>query len=153
MALHFAYGSNMDHAAMARRCPGAIALGHAVLADHRFLIMTEGYASVQRAPGREVHGVLWRLTPRDLAALNAYENIDGGLYSRAMMPVLSDSRRVSALVYLGRSRSEGRPKPGYMGAVIDAARTANLPFAYIQDLQRWSPSFRGARATETGDVA
>jgi hypothetical protein len=152
MTLHFAYGSNMDRAGMARRCPGATYLGRALLDDHRFLITTDGYASVQRAPGEEVHGVLWRLTPRDLSALNAYEGLDGGLYSRAMMPVRSDERRVSAMVYLGRSRNPGKPRPGYMEAVIDAARAANLPLVYVQQLQRWSPSFRGARETETGDV-
>ena len=153
MTLHFSYGSNMDRAAMARRCPGATALGRAALEDHRFLITTDGYASVRRAPGQEVHGVLWRLTPRDLAALNAYENLDGGLYSRVMMPVRSGERSVSALVYLGRARSEGRPKPGYMEAIVDAARAANLPLAYIQELLRWSPSWRGARTAETGDIA
>jgi len=153
MTLHFSYGSNMDRAGMARRCPGATCLGRAVLDDHRFLITTDGYASVLRAPGETVHGVLWRLTPRDLSALNAYENLDSGLYSRAMMPVRADERRVSALVYLGRARGEGRPKPGYMEAVVAAARAANLPLVYIQQLQRWSPSWRGARQTETGDVA
>jgi cation transport regulator ChaC len=153
MTLHFAYGSNMNRAAMARRCPGAAALGRAILEDHRFLITTDGYASVQRMPGAEVHGVLWRLTPRDLAALNAYENLGSGLYSRVMLPVRSDQRCVSALVYLGRSRSTGRPKPGYMDAVIDAARAAGLPLAYILQLQRWSPSWHGARQTEAGDVA
>jgi hypothetical protein len=143
----------MDRAGMARRCPGATCLGRAVLDDHRFLITADGYASVQRAPGEVVHGMLWRLTPRDLAALNVYENLDSGLYSRAMMPVRSDERRVSAMVYLGRSRSEGKPKPGYMEAVVDAARAANLPLAYVQELQRWSPSWRRAHETETGDVA
>jgi cation transport regulator ChaC len=153
MTLHFAYGSNMDRAAMARRCPGAVALGRTILDNHRFIITADGYASVQRAPGEQVHGVLWRLTPRDLAALNAYEGLDSGLYTRVMMPVRSDERRVSAMVYLGRSRREGKPKPGYMESVIDAARAAHLPLAYIQHLQRWSPSWRGARETETGDVA
>jgi cation transport regulator ChaC len=153
MTLHFAYGSNMDRAAMARRCPGATCLGRAILDDHRFLVTTDGYASVLRAPGEQVHGVLWRLTPRDLAALNAYENLESGLYSRVMMPVRSEERHISALVYLGRARSEGRPRPGYMEAVTDAARTAGLPLAYIQQLQRWSPSSRRARETETGEVA
>jgi hypothetical protein len=27
-----------------------------------------------RQPGSRVHGVLWRLTTRDVAAINAYEN-------------------------------------------------------------------------------
>lgn len=152
MTLHFSYGSNMDRAGMARRCPGSTCLGRAILDDHRFLITTDGYASVQRIPGDEVHGVLWRLTSRDLSALNAYEGLDSGLYSRAMMPVRADERRVSAMVYLGRSRSPGKPRPGYMEAVIDAARAANLPLAYLQHLQRWSPSWRRARQSETGDI-
>ena len=35
MFLYFAYGSNMNPARMAKRCPGAIALGGAVLLNHR----------------------------------------------------------------------------------------------------------------------
>ena len=143
----------MDLAAMAQRCPSATPLGRAVLSDHRFLITTDGYASVLRAPGNEVHGVLWRLTARDLSSLNAYESLDSGLYSRAMIPVQSDGRTVSALVYLGRARGEGKPKPGYMESIVDAARAANLPIAYIQSLQRWSPSWRAARGVETGESA
>ena len=33
--LYFAYGSNMNPSRMAKRCPGAIALGGAVLLNHR----------------------------------------------------------------------------------------------------------------------
>ena len=35
MFLYFAYGSNMNPARMAKRCPGAIDLGGAVLRNHR----------------------------------------------------------------------------------------------------------------------
>ena len=35
-------------------------------------------ARLRRKPGGIVHGVFWRLTPRDLAALNAYENVAVG---------------------------------------------------------------------------
>ena len=71
--LHFAYGSNMDPASMRRRCPTAVAMGRARLNDWRFIVTRDGYASIVRAPGAVVHGVLWRLGPRDLAAINAYE--------------------------------------------------------------------------------
>ena len=83
--LHFAYGSNMDRRLMRRRCPGARLIGGAVLRDYRFIITKDGYASVAAARGALVHGLLWRLTPRDLAALNAYENIDAGLYRAASL--------------------------------------------------------------------
>ena len=78
--LHFAYGTNMSVASMGRRCPDAQLEGRACLPGYRFIIMRSGYASVVPAPGCGVHGLLWRVTPRDVAALNAYENLGGGLY-------------------------------------------------------------------------
>lgn len=87
MRLHFAYGSNMSRSHMAVRCPQAIALGTAVLAGWRFVVGMDGYASIVQERGSQVRGVLWRLSPRDLAALNAYENVQGGLYRLRTLPV------------------------------------------------------------------
>ena len=76
---------------MRRRCPGATALGTARLAGWRYVIAA-GYGSVARASGRSVFGVLWRLTPRDLAALNIFESLDSGLYRRGMLTVQAGRR-------------------------------------------------------------
>src|SRR5712692_1854169 len=84
MTLHFAYGSNMSRALMRGRCPAARALGAASLEGWRFVITRDGYASLVRDCGALVHGVLWRLTPRDLAALHAYEQ---SAYLRRVLPV------------------------------------------------------------------
>ncbi len=133
--LYFAYGSNMHRPMMRRRCPGARLEGRAVLWGHRFIVMRQGYASVVPAPGHCVHGVLWRLTARDVAALNAYEGLDGGLYRTASMPVVMERRCRRALVYVGRCRIPGRPRPGYMELVTDAARDVALPPRYIRSLK------------------
>jgi hypothetical protein len=135
--LHFAYGSNMDRASMRRRCPAAVALGPARLDHWRYAIMRAGYASALPAPGAALYGVLWRLTPRDLAAINAYECLDSGLYRRWMVRVSHDGRRVQALAYVAPERSEGIPKPGYQDLVVRAAREWNLPPDYIRTLERW----------------
>lgn len=136
MLLHFAYGSNMSRALM-RRCPTAREVGPAMLENHRFIITRDGYASVLPRPGAVVHGVLWRLGPRDLAALDRYEGVDSGLYRRATLPVRACTRRVAALVYVARSRRAGRPKPGYQALVVAAARDLNLPRDYVDALMRW----------------
>ena len=47
-----------------------------------FVITPDGFGSIAPRAGAVVHGVLWRLTPRDLAAINAYESLDSGLYLR-----------------------------------------------------------------------
>jgi gamma-glutamylcyclotransferase (GGCT)/AIG2-like uncharacterized protein YtfP len=135
--LHFAYGSNMSVPMMRRMCPAARCEGRAILPGYRVFIMREGYASIRRAPVSRscVHGVLWRLTARDLAALNAYENLAGGLYRAAIMTVYADKRH-AALVYVARRHGRGRPRPGYMEIVIAGAREAGLPARYVRDLAR-----------------
>ena len=136
--LHFAYGSNMCTALMQRRCPGVRLEGRAYLPGYRFIIMRSGYASVAPAPGSSVHGLLWRVTPRDVAALNAYENLDGGLYRAVPMAVASHRRRRAALVYIGCDGVPGRPRPGYLDIVTRAARDAGFPPRYLTCLTRWA---------------
>ena len=140
MTLNFAYGSNMSRPDMRARCPGATALGTATLAGWRFVINPDGYGSIALRPGGVVYGVLWELTARDLAALNAYENVAGGLYLRRMLPVLHEGVREPALVYIARRQGEGTPRPGYIAIVVAAARDWALPEPYIRSLMRWSPS-------------
>jgi hypothetical protein len=134
--LHLAYGSNMSTALMRGRCPGARLEGHALLPGYRVIIMRCGYASIVPAPGAVVHGLLWRLTLRDLAALNAYENLDGGLYRAVTMAVVAGRRRRAARVYVGRDRATGRPRRGYLAIITQAARHAGFPPHYVRRLQR-----------------
>src|SRR5215470_10541648 len=147
--LHFAYGSNMSAALMRGRCPGARLEGCACLPGYRFVIMRSGYASVAPAPGSSVLGLLWRVTPRDVAALNAYENLDGGLYRVVTMAVMSHRRRRAALVYIGSDRMRGRPRPGYLDIVTQAARDAGLPPRYVGCLARWALAQNNTPRTDT----
>jgi len=135
------------------RCPGAQALGTATLSGWRFVINPEGFGSIAPRPGARVYGVLWRLTARDLAAINAYESVDAGLYLRRHLAVRCGAQPATALVYIARRRGEGHPRPGYVELVVDAARDWKLPDDYIRALVRWTPSrWRGARPRDTGEV-
>src|SRR5260370_24087315 len=125
--LHFAYGSNMSAALMRRRCPGARLEGRACLPGYRFVIMRSGYASVAPAPGSSVHGLLWRVTPRDVAALNVYENLTGGLYRAVTMAGGAHRPPRAALAFIGRDRLPGPPRPGLPAILTPGARGARLP--------------------------
>jgi cation transport regulator ChaC len=137
---YFAYGSNMSTALMKRRCPSAVAIDTARLDGWRFFIMVAGFASIAPANGSVVHGVLWWLAPRDLAALNAYEGIEGGLYVRRTLPVRRQGRHEPALVYVGTSPLAGRPRPAYQWQVAAAARQWQLPADYVRALERFAPA-------------
>jgi Gamma-glutamyl cyclotransferase, AIG2-like len=153
MILYFAYGSNMNRAAMRARCPAARALGPAVLDGYQFFVGIDGWGSVKPGAGDCVHGVLWRLTPRDIAALHAYELLHAGLYDVRYLPVRHGTRLVRAMTYLLRRRRSGRPKPGYAEMIAAAARDWKLPAPYISSVERWSTSrWTGARVIDAGEA-
>ena len=154
MTLYFAYGSNMNRAAMRRRCPGARAIGPATLPGYRFFVGIDGWGSVKPSAGDSVHGVLWRLTTRDVAALHAYELLHQGLYAVRHLPVRSGGKRVRAMIYRLRRRAPGRPKPGYVEMIAACARAWKLPEQYVCSVERWSTSrLTGARVIDAGELA
>lgn len=146
MPLYFAYGSNMDQAAMRQRCPASKPLGIARLMRHRFIIFDEGYASVVRDPQRTVWGMVWDLALADVPALDRYESLSTGQYTKVVQPVVTGQGPRRAVIYIGRNAKPGTPKPGYMEGVIEAARHAGLPEDYIRSLQVWLPKASASSA-------
>ncbi len=139
MPLYFGYGSNMDRAAMLQRCPASKPVGTARLMRHRFIIFDEGYATVVRDPQRAVWGMVWDLALADMPALDRYESLSTGLYTKVVQPVVTAQGPRRAVVYMGRSAKPGAPLPGYMEGVVEAARHAGLPEDYILSLGVWLP--------------
>lgn len=137
MPLYFAYGLNMDVAGMAQRCPRSTPLGLARLPRHRFIITTDGYASVIRDPRESVHGVLWDCALGDIRTLDKFEELASGLYVKISQPVIVEGGAKRALIYVGRSGQIGKPRPGYLESVITAAKERALPEAYITSLNRF----------------
>lgn len=144
MPLYFAYGSNMDRAAMLQRCPASKPVGHGRLMRHRFIIFEEGYASVVRDPQRAVWGMVWDLALSDVPALDRYESLHTGLYTKVLQPIVTEQGPRRAMVYIGRSAKPGAPLPGYMEAVVEAATQAGLPEDYVRGLGAWLPNVQSS---------
>ncbi|MET0530658.1 MAG: gamma-glutamylcyclotransferase family protein [Microvirga sp.] len=144
MPLFFAYGSNMDSDAMARRCPASRTIGRARLMGFRFIISTDGYATVIRDPSASVWGIVWDLALADVPPLDRYESLSTGLYSKMVQSVLTEQGARRALVYIGRSTRPGPPKPGYAESVLKGATSAGLPAEYLRELRAWVPKIAGA---------
>ena len=138
MPLYFAYGANMDAAAMAQRCPVSRLIGGGHLPRHRFIMMREGYASVIRDPARTVWGVLWELDSADIPALDRYEGVAGGLYTKATLPVRTRRRRqarpdLSRRLHGARPTAARLPRCGPGGGTRRATATV-----LHQGTQRWA---------------
>lgn len=153
MPLYFAYGSNMDLAAMRGRCPGAELIGPARLPGHRFALMgRSGYATVRSDRGSTIHGLLFQLAPADVGPLDRYEDVAHGLYRKATRPVIPTGTvgARQALVYFGADRTDGgEPPPGYMECIVAAARAACLPSSHLALLEELLPSAARQPAART----
>ena len=139
--LYFAYGSNLNPVQMQRRCPGARPQGRAVLADWRLILNTHGSANIVRAPGQEVHGVLWRFEPKHLALMDHWEGVSRGVYRRHWCRVRSPFGEESAVVtYVGARTHPGRGRAHYiLNAMLPGATTFDLPPAFIDEILSWLP--------------
>ncbi len=135
MPLYFAYGSNMDVAAMGRRCPRSKPVGLARLERHRLAIMREGWLTAVRAPRAAVHGILWDLALADVPALDRYEGVPKGLYAKVVQPVVAAGGAKRALVYFGANAGPGVAKADYLAGVVAAARVAGLPAEAVAALE------------------
>ncbi|CAJ1494356.1 poly-gamma-glutamate hydrolase family protein [[Mycobacterium] kokjensenii] len=138
--LYFAYGSNLCARQMARRCPDASDPRPATLDDHDWLINERGVATVEPFPGARVHGVLWRVSDYDLAALDSAEGVPLR-YRRDRLTVhATDGGPAPAWVYIDHRVQTGAPRPGYLERIIDGAVSHGLPAGWIEFLHRWDPS-------------
>ncbi len=153
MPLYFAYGSNMDVEAMARRCPRAKPLGLARLARRRLAIMREGWLTAARDPRGDVHGVLWDVALADMRALDQYEGLAAGLYVKALQPVIGERSAKQALVYFGANSGPGVAAAEYIAGVLAAARHWRLPAATIARLESFAAAAAVARSAASAPPA
>jgi len=128
----------MDRDEMAYRCPSATFRGTATLDGYRFVINREGVATLVPSSRSLVYGVLWNLTPVDEVALDLFEGVEQGFYRKQVISARSRGREYAALIYLSSDSTPGRPRPGYLETVCDAAKSHRFPATYVADLFAFS---------------
>ena len=145
--LYFAYGSNLEPRQMAARCPGHRVVGRAVLRGHGLRFRGHGrdwagaVATVEPAPGHDVHGVVFELTDVHYASLDGYEGYDGpgaatNLYDRVPARVeIEGGDAADVLTYRMRPAPEGAPSRRYRDAILAGMRPHGLPATAIAALE------------------
>ena len=131
---YFAYGSNMDPAQMALRCPRACPLGRGRIRHRRFLINSRGVATI--SPERDVKtwGGVWAISAADEAALDRFEGFPHRYDKRHLWVRLDDGTRIKALVYIDPVADEGWPRPGYLPRILRGASHFRLPAGYVTQI-------------------
>lgn len=99
---------------MRARCPGSKWIGAAALPGYRWIIAADGFANAVPSPEDTVEGVLFEITPADEAALDIYEEVSAGCYTKHVVAVQHTDTAVQALVYLNPLTEPGKAAPAYL---------------------------------------
>lgn len=136
--LYFAYGSNMDEARMIDRCPDAKLIGVINVPGWRFALDRVGVATILPDEASSVEGLLWSVTPEDIASLDKYEGVKSGCYRKETLPIDDYQPGQTALVYLSNRNLQPRgERKGYMPLIIQAALDHGFSRNYIRMLTQF----------------
>jgi gamma-glutamylcyclotransferase (GGCT)/AIG2-like uncharacterized protein YtfP len=139
--MYAAYGSNMDPAQMARRCPHSPRRGTGWLEDWRLTFGGEelgwdgALATVVEADGQHVFVALYEMNEADEAALDMWDGVTLGYYRQTKVRVATEEGDVLAWLYVLNGYEGGLPSALYLGILADAAETAGAPSEYVADLR------------------
>lgn len=136
MSIYFAYGSNLNIAAMARRCPDAVPLGSFTLDDARLVF--RGVADCVYESGGKCLGAIWQITPKCEASLDRYEGIGSGMYRKEIVPLEGIDGEDSLMYYAMNSTGIMPPSKGYLDTIRQGYRDFRLPLRHLNDAVRSS---------------
>ena len=127
--LYAAYGSNLNLAQMAHRCPTAQVVGQSELTGRRLLFRgphANAVATVEPRAGSKVPVLVWEITPTDEAALDRYEGFPY-LYRKERVKVKLNGKTVTAMVYvMNDGRPLGQPSCYYYTSILEGYKSASF---------------------------
>lgn len=128
--LYIAYGSNLNLAQMAVRCPTAEAAGKAVLRDWRLAFRS--VATIERCAGYNVPVLVWKLQPEDEAALDRYEGWPYLYYKENLKITLGGKRRTAMVYIMNRdAHPYSPPAKGYMQTILQGYESAGFDLGIL----------------------
>jgi hypothetical protein len=137
VAIYAAYGSNMDPAQMAERCPHSPQRGFGWLEGWRLTFGGEdigwegALATVVEEAGQRVFVVLYELSEQDEQALDRWDGATLGYYDKIRVRIAALDGDLVAWLYVLDAYEGGLPSARYLGIMADAADAAGAPADYV----------------------
>jgi len=141
--IYAAYGSNLNHAQMATRCPAAEFIGTGRLIDYRLTF--RGVADIEWHLGSYVLVGLWNITDACLTALDRYEGYPR-LYGRDLAEIETRTGQVNALIYYMNAGDYYPPMTSYFNSIRDGYKHCGLP---VSKLEKDTKAFSKMYATQS----
>lgn len=127
--LYVAYGSNLNLAQMAHRCPNAKVVGKGILKDYQLTF--RHVATIEPEKGAETPVGVWEITPACERALDIYEGYPR-MYRKETVDVeMMDGTTKQAMVYIMNDGEPSLPNEYYYGTIRRGYADVGLDEKYL----------------------
>lgn len=134
---YIAYGSNLDKARMAQRCPQAVPYASGWLDGWELIYRgskTGNYATIRPAKKEFVPVGIWQITQLDEAMLDRYEGYPTFYHKKTITARLDTGELIEGLVYIMRKDAKpGPPSEFYIDTIYQGYKDFGLDFTYLRD--------------------
>ena len=156
---YFAFGSNMSSRRLKARVPSARVIGPGVLPGHRLAfhkVSKDGSAKCDILPSGSdrVQGVLFEIDEAEKPLLDRAEGLGDGYEQKTVDVLLPSAVTERAFTYFATRVDAGlQPYSWYKRHVLEGAREARLPPAYIEMLEQFEAVEDPDREREARELA
>ncbi len=134
--LYIAYGSNLNLAQMAVRCPSARIYAKGILNNWELIFRgarTNSHATIRRKKGSFIPVLVWEIQPQDETRLDIYEGYPR-YYSKQNVMIGVNGKKKKAMVYIMDKRQlPGRPSPQYIHAIHQGYLDNSFDMGYFEE--------------------
>lgn len=115
--LYIAYGSNLNLAQMAVRCPSAKVYAKGVLNNWELVYRgskSNSHATIERKTGSSVPVLVWEIQPSDEYRLDLYEGYPHYYFKRNIMVNIGAKKKNAMIYIMNEQQLPGKPSIHYV---------------------------------------
>ena len=134
--LYFAYGSNLNHEQMKRRCSGAKYIkkhplkSYKLCFSHKTKHSIYGHANIVKNKKSKVLGALWNINKKDEKELDRYEGVDYNYYQKEYFTL----KGKKVLVYIQNIYYLKKPNSTYLHTIIEGYKDCLLDLKKLKKI-------------------
>lgn len=106
------------------------------LHDHRLVFQgspNNAHANVIPAEGYDVPVLVWEISRYDEMALDRYEGVRGGYYTKEYVTIEVDGKPEEALIYMMSPNPYGIPSDGYLETIAEGYKEFNFDIRVLNE--------------------
>lgn len=133
--LYIAYGSNLNLAQMASRCPSAEVYATGILNNWELVYRgstVNSHATIRRKNGSTIPVLVWNLPPCEERRLDRYEGYPFYYYKKNVMVNIAGNKRKGMVYIMNDCEHPGRPSAQYIATIRQGYIDNSFDLTFLQ---------------------